>query len=257
MRKLLNTLLNRPWARVALVGLAAIAVLSGSHTLTHSVPYAAPPMPIPAPTSASLSPSASPAPSASSPGTGGQAAGEVVKPIVPTPSAADTKAEQYLDFHWDVFVDALTGPNGTRLPKAQLAQPPVVFVADLSGCPPGAENRTSTAVKAAARFCTGTIKLNSAAFNKLNDNEQRIATASAFIYHALSKTTADQRKLASGATRNNAQVLGCLQASLSYWFELFGGGLPEDVWVVMDDSLNGGYVSDSYWATIDADGKWS
>lgn len=247
-----NTFKKR-WVRLCLMGAVALALAVCTTTNLISpdsdAHKAAPPAPKPAPV-ISESPSASP-----STNNGGQAGGAPV--VVPTQSANDLKALGYLDFHWDVFADALAGTNGTKLSATQIAKPTVAIATDLSGCPPSAENRTSKDIKTAIGYCGGEIKLVTDAFLKLSEFDQRVAVASAFIYHALAKTTAQQRKTGSSSARNDARMLGCLQASLSYAFEKFGGGQPEDVWVVMKSDLGGGNVYNSYQATYDFNGVWS
>lgn len=252
MRKLKNR-----WVRIGLISAIVFAVTMGAMnwlTPDTNAPQTAPPAPKPAPV-VSTSASASPSPAVpTAPGGvgGGQAAAG------PTQSASDTQALAYLDFHWGVFTDALTKFSGkTTLSAAQIAKPPVVITKDVSGCPPGAENRASKAIQAVMRFCPpppnselhGKIHLVADAFLKLNESDQRTAAASAFIYHALSKTNKEWR--------NTAQVLGCLQASLSYSFEKSKSGQAEQVWVVMSESLTGGDAYSSYHATMDYRGEWS
>lgn len=174
----------------------------------------------------------------------------------PALAEADNEALLYLDHYWEVFVTALEQTDGTKLSAAQLEKPRVAIAKDLSGCPPGAENKLPKTVKAALGFCHGEIRVIPAAFNKLTDTDQQLATANAFIYHAFAKTTAEQRKYSSGKSRNDAQVLGCLQASLSYAFERFGGGTADAVWVVMSNSLDGGSVFNTYNTTYDFNGEW-
>ncbi len=243
--------LERRSVRFALGGLAAIAMAFGlTNMLANSTPYTAPPAPIPAPV-ASESPSSSATPTKALPSAepGGQAAGDVVEP---TSSEADTTANTSLSLYWNAFVTKLKTTKGTKLLAPQLEQPPVVFVTDLSGCPPGTGNKLSNTVKSAAAFCESQIKLVSGKFNALSDNDKRRAAASVFLYHALATTTPTQRSFNYNRPRTDAEMLGCLQASLSYVF-----GQPESVWVVMRSDMNGGDVYSAYYATIDFDGKWS
>lgn len=176
-------------------------------------------------------------------------------PATPVLTAADKRAQTYAAHYWAGFVLALEATSGDKLNHTQLIMPQVVPVKDMSGCPPGLYNLLPDPVKNAMRFCRDERKIRviSAAFNKLSDHDQQRAVAGAFIYHALFKATAQQL-----ANRNETQVLGCLQASLSVAYDEFGGGEPEDVWVVMTGSRSkvNEDLWDSYHATEEQGGDW-
>ncbi len=244
--------LKRPSVWIMLVGLAALAAMTIPSILANTTPHAGPPAPIPAPV-ASDSPSAMPTKPLPSTAAGGQAAGEV---IAPAPSEEGKLALSSLKFHWEVFVKALREiRNNAGLTDDQLIMPPIVLATDLSGCPPGAGNQLDSSIVEAAGFCDGQIKLVSSAFNDLNDNEQRKAAASTFIYHALATTNAEQRSrnYRPDRTRSDLEMLGCLQWSLSRAFDRYGA--TEDVWVVMSKRPNDAVYS-AYYAA-DEWGKWS
>lgn len=235
---------------VAMALLCFAFARSGSEPLKAAPPKSTPAVTSPSPSGTPMA--AQPAPSTTTP----SASATQASPATPTLSAADKEALNHVAFHWDVFVLALNATDGTKLKATQLAKPTTVVAANLSGCPPGTENRLAAAIRAAVAFCGNEVRVVTQVFIALNDSQRRLAVAGAFLYHALAKTTAAQRSFNYNKPRTNAQMIGCLQASLSYAFERYGGGQPEDVWVVMSNKLNGGDVYSAYNATYDFNGEW-
>lgn len=241
-------------SRGAIALLAFVACACFVFSNSSSAPLKAAPLVNKPVTASSASPSSSP--TASQPVPTSSAAPSLAASASPTLSEADVKALVAVDSHWNAFVDALNKTGGTKLSaEGQLIKPTVSVVAKLPDCPPDAENRLPATIKATVAFCDGKIRVVPQLFNKLSKGNQRRAVAGAFIYHALATTTPEQRSFNYNRPRNDAEVLGCLQASLSRAFE-HSGGQPEDVWVVMSPELDGGAVYSAYWATIDWDGEW-
>ena len=178
-------------------------------------------------------------------------------PRPPALSKTDKKAIEYVKFHWEGFVAALQQHNGTRLTKAQLTMPKLVVVPK-PGCPPDSRNVLGPKSKKALNYCKGVLQLVPAVFLDISELGQLKVVASAFLYQALAKTTKAQRAYPDGRLRNDTQVLGCLQASLSY--SLVANqtiATEDDAWAVMREGTTGGDMHNSYYATLDNNGRWN
>jgi hypothetical protein len=178
------------------------------------------------------------------------------RPTARVLTAADTEALGYVDFHWDVFMQALQTTNGTKLTAAQLAKPPIVVV-DKASCSQPGSNLLGPKSRKALTYCAGQLELVSDVFLTITEPGQRKVVASAFIYHALDHTPAAMRKKMSGVVRNDIQVIGCVQASLSYALVRYQAITDAtEAWAVMREGTTGGDLHNSYYATIENHGQW-
>ena len=178
-------------------------------------------------------------------------------PTTPVLSEQDKKALGIVDYWWDTFTGAFKSTKGTKLTSAQLTKPPVVIVTKAS-CNQPASNLLGPKSRASFTYCGGKLELVSDVFLTITEDGQLKVVASGFLYHALDATTAAQRKYPSGKSRNDTQVLGCLQASLANALLSYQAIDDESkAWVVMQRGTTGGDLHNSYYATMDNNGVWS
>ena len=105
---------------------------------------------------------------------------------------------------------------------------------------------------------TGIVTAILPVFLTITEPGQIKVVASGFLYHALANTTASQRKYESGTSRNNNQVLGCLQGQLSEALVRYNTiSDPAEAWAVITEGSTGGDIHNSYYATYDNNGVWS
>lgn len=178
-------------------------------------------------------------------------------PATPTLTKADKKALDIVDYHWDVFVLALGESKGTKLTASQLKKPSVIVVAKAS-CKQHGTNVLGPKSRASLTYCKGKLELVPSVFLTITEPGQLKVVASAFLYHALDTTTAKQRKYETGVSRNDKQVLGCLQGQLSQALERYQAiSDPAEAWVVLREGSKGGDLHNSYYATYYNNGVWS